>query len=89
MVDPGDTLFTADRKRLRQTTVNSTVSQRSIDKAVMKWNSLFLAVERLLRIIKDQGEGAIRVICTDLKVPMFNSAELTFLTEYAAAMSPG
>ncbi|KAJ8349349.1 hypothetical protein SKAU_G00244790 [Synaphobranchus kaupii] len=49
---------------------------------------LFLAVERLLRIIKDKGEGAIRVICTDLKVPMFNPAELAFLSEYAAAMSP-
>ncbi|KAJ8410932.1 hypothetical protein AAFF_G00179670 [Aldrovandia affinis] len=53
-----------------------------------RWNSLFLPVERLLRIIKDKGEGAIRVICTDLKVPMFNPGELAFLTEYAVAMSP-
>ncbi|KAK7158575.1 hypothetical protein R3I94_005030 [Phoxinus phoxinus] len=49
---------------------------------------MFLAVERLLRIIKEKGEGTIRVICTDLKLPMFNPAELTFLAEYAAAMSP-
>lgn len=35
-----------------------------------RWNSLFLAVERLLRIMKEKGEGAIRDICTNLKVPM-------------------
>ncbi|GAA6095125.1 uncharacterized protein LOC125145657 [Tachysurus ichikawai] len=52
------------------------------------WNFLFLAVERLLGIIKEKGEGTIRVICTDLKLPMFNPAELAFLAEYAAVMSP-
>ncbi len=35
-----------------------------------RWNSLFLAVERVLRIIKDQGDGAIRTVCTSLKLPM-------------------
>ncbi|XP_060782693.1 uncharacterized protein LOC132889890 [Neoarius graeffei] len=53
-----------------------------------RWNSLFMAVERLLRINKEKGEGALRAIATDLKVPMFNPAELAFLTEYAAVMSP-
>ncbi|KAK3514240.1 hypothetical protein QTP70_010727 [Hemibagrus guttatus] len=53
-----------------------------------KWNSLFLAVERLLRMIGDKGEAAIRGMCTDLNVPMFNPAEIAFLTEYAAVMSP-
>ncbi len=33
-------------------------------------NSLFLAIERVLRIIKDQGDGAIRTVCTSLKLPM-------------------
>lgn len=37
---------------------------------VTKWNSMFLAVERLLKIMKEKGEGVIRAICTDLKVPM-------------------
>lgn len=35
-----------------------------------RWNSLFLAIERILRIIKDQGEGAIRTVCTSFKLPM-------------------
>ncbi|XP_041700915.1 uncharacterized protein LOC121537326 [Coregonus clupeaformis] len=47
-----------------------------------------MAVERLLRIVKDKGEAAVRVLCPDFEVPMFNPAELTFLTEYAATMSP-
>ncbi|XP_039513041.1 uncharacterized protein LOC120468591 [Pimephales promelas] len=51
-----------------------------------RWN--FLSVERLLRIIQDSGVGAIRAVCIALKVPMFSPAELAFLTEYVATMSP-
>lgn len=35
-----------------------------------RWNSLFLAVERILRIVKEQGEGALRTVFTSLKLPM-------------------
>jgi len=35
-----------------------------------RWNSMFMAVERLLRIVRDKGEPALRSVCTDLKVPM-------------------
>lgn len=35
-----------------------------------RWNSVFMAVERLLRIVKEKGETTMRVFCTDLKVPM-------------------
>ncbi|XP_073720008.1 uncharacterized protein [Misgurnus anguillicaudatus] len=55
---------------------------------ITRWNSLFLAVERILRIIKDQGEGAIRTVCTSLKLPMLSSVEIAFLEEYARTMSP-
>ncbi|XP_034027533.1 uncharacterized protein LOC117511739 [Thalassophryne amazonica] len=53
-----------------------------------RWNSYFLAVERLLRIVRESGEGAIRAVTIALKVPMFSPAELEFLTEYAAVMNP-
>ncbi|KAJ8403832.1 hypothetical protein AAFF_G00347000, partial [Aldrovandia affinis] len=76
------------RSTLAAETVEDVCSFQLLCPNATRWNSLFLAVERLLRIIKDKGDGAIRVICTDLKVPMFNPAELTFLTEYAIAMSP-
>ena len=33
-------------------------------------NSLFLAVERILRIMKEQGAGALRTVFTSLKLPM-------------------
>ncbi|KAK9538472.1 hypothetical protein VZT92_003640 [Zoarces viviparus] len=70
------------------TNVEDACSLQLLRPNATKWNSLFLAVERLLSVMKDKGEGTIRVLCTDLKVPMFNPAELAFLTEYAAVMSP-
>ncbi|XP_075941705.1 uncharacterized protein LOC142944090 isoform X1 [Anarhichas minor] len=76
------------RSTLAAETVEDACSLQLLRPNATRWNSLFLAVERLLRIIKDKGEGTIRVLCTDLKVPMFNPAELAFLTEYAAVMSP-
>ncbi|KAK6293774.1 hypothetical protein J4Q44_G00361000 [Coregonus suidteri] len=53
-----------------------------------RWSSLFLAVERIVRIHREQGEQAIRNVCTALKIKMFNPAENWFLVEYAAVMKP-
>ncbi|XP_027013075.2 uncharacterized protein LOC113649457 [Tachysurus fulvidraco] len=36
-----------------------------------RWNSLFLAVERIVRIVREQGERAITAVCSALKIPMF------------------
>ncbi len=35
-----------------------------------RWNSSFMAVERVVRIIRDQGEGSVRTVCAALNVPM-------------------
>ena len=35
-----------------------------------RWNSSFMAVERVVRIIKDQGQGSVRTVCAALNVPM-------------------
>uniref|UniRef100_A0A4W5NJA8 Uncharacterized protein n=1 Tax=Hucho hucho TaxID=62062 RepID=A0A4W5NJA8_9TELE len=35
-----------------------------------RWNSWFMAVERLLKIVKDKREAAVRVLCTDFEVPI-------------------
>ena len=35
-----------------------------------RWNSHFLSVERILRIVRESGEGAIRAVTMALKVPM-------------------
>ncbi|XP_057197189.1 uncharacterized protein LOC130558653 [Triplophysa rosa] len=80
--------YKCGRSTLAAETVEDACSFQLLRPNATRWNSLFLAVERLLRIMKEKGEGAIRGICTNLKVPMFNPAEFAFLTEYAAAMSP-
>ncbi|XP_040899020.1 uncharacterized protein LOC121185100 isoform X1 [Toxotes jaculatrix] len=53
-----------------------------------RWSSLFLSVERIVRIHREQGEQATRNVCTALKIKMFNPAEMGFLVEYAAVMKP-
>ncbi|KAL6470509.1 hypothetical protein MHYP_G00216280 [Metynnis hypsauchen] len=53
-----------------------------------RWNSLLFAVERILRIVKDQGEGALRTLFTALKLPRLSSVEIAFLEEYARTMGP-
>ena len=35
-----------------------------------RWNSDFLSVERILRIIRESGEGAVRAVTIALKVPV-------------------
>ncbi|XP_041833130.1 uncharacterized protein LOC121634520 [Melanotaenia boesemani] len=53
-----------------------------------RWSSLFLAVERVVCIQKEQGEAAIQNVCTALKIKMFNPAEFGFLAGYTAVMKP-
>ncbi|CAB3977853.1 ATP-dependent DNA helicase PIF1, partial [Paramuricea clavata] len=53
-----------------------------------RWNSVFLAVERLVRIIKEKGENAIHKLCTELNLPKFKQAEIQFLKDYAHVMKP-
>lgn len=50
------------RSTLAVETVSDVCSLQLLSLNVTRWNSFFLAVERLLRIIKDKGERAIRVI---------------------------
>ncbi|XDV53656.1 hypothetical protein PO909_022103 [Leuciscus waleckii] len=53
-----------------------------------RWCSLYLAVERVVRIIKDQDEEAIRNVCGAFKRNMLNPTEIAFLSEYVAVMKP-
>lgn len=34
-----------------------------------RWNSLFSAVERIVRITREQGEGALAAVCSELNTP--------------------
>nr|XP_020478096.1 uncharacterized protein LOC109973102 [Monopterus albus] len=53
-----------------------------------RWNSTYTAVERILRIIRENGEDAIRNVCEQFKVKMLSPAEIVFLTEYCTVMKP-
>lgn len=35
-----------------------------------RWNSTYMAVERIIRIIQEEGEGSIRNVCEEFKVKM-------------------
>ncbi|XP_061089045.1 uncharacterized protein LOC133122842 isoform X1 [Conger conger] len=76
------------RSTLAAETIQDACSLQLLHPNARRWNSLFLAVERLLRIVTAKGGATGRSICTDLQVPMFNRTELVFLMEYATAMSP-
>ncbi|XP_042232596.1 uncharacterized protein LOC121873244 isoform X2 [Homarus americanus] len=47
-----------------------------------RWNSTFRAVERILHINQNQGEDAIKNICSSFSIKMLSPVELEFLTEY-------
>uniref|UniRef100_A0A673N975 BED-type domain-containing protein n=1 Tax=Sinocyclocheilus rhinocerous TaxID=307959 RepID=A0A673N975_9TELE len=48
-----------------------------------RWNSLFLSVERILKIMKEKGDGAFRNLCAEFKIPM---RVMPFIGEYVTAM---
>ncbi|KAL4008214.1 hypothetical protein ACER0C_002066 [Sarotherodon galilaeus] len=53
-----------------------------------RWNSTYLAIERIIHIIDEKGEDAIRSICEEFKVKMLSPAEVAFLREYCTTMKP-
>lgn len=53
-----------------------------------RWNSVFYAVERLLRLIDENGEDAFSSVCSKLDVPRITATELTFLQQYVSVMRP-
>ena len=53
-----------------------------------RWNSVFMAVERLVRLINEHGEDSFHSLCSKLDLPKLTGIELTFLMEYVAVMKP-
>ncbi|KAI2645468.1 Zinc finger BED domain-containing protein 4 [Labeo rohita] len=51
-----------------------------------RWNSTYMAVERIIRIIQEKGEDAIRNLYVLLH--RLSPAEIVFLTEYCTVMKP-
>ncbi|XP_072530968.1 zinc finger BED domain-containing protein 4-like [Salminus brasiliensis] len=53
-----------------------------------RWNSTYMAVERITHIIQEKGEEAIRNVCEEFKVKMLSPAVIAFLNEYCTVMKP-
>lgn len=58
------------RSSVAAESVEDACSLQLVRPVATRWNSVFMAVERLLRIVKEKGEAAMRTVCTDLNVPM-------------------
>ena len=52
-----------------------------------RWNSVFMATERLVRLMTDH-EVEFSDTCSKLDVPRFSDAEVAFLNEYVSVMKP-
>ncbi|KAG9266014.1 hypothetical protein AMEX_G20505 [Astyanax mexicanus] len=79
-------------KSSRSTTASEVIEDHCklqlIRPVATRWNSLFSAVERIVRITREQGDGALAAVCNELDTPKFTPVELAFLAEYAKTMSP-
>ncbi|XP_056110598.1 uncharacterized protein LOC130088018 [Rhinichthys klamathensis goyatoka] len=53
-----------------------------------RWNSVYNAAERVMRILKEQGEASLRNVCAAFKIKMLNPAEVSYLSEYCIVMKP-
>lgn len=61
-------------KAARSTTAAEVIQEHCklqlIQPNATRWNSFYLGVERIVKIIRNQGEGAMRAVCATLNVPM-------------------
>jgi len=55
---------------------------------ITRWNSVYMATDRLLCLINEKGEDEFRQVCAKLDVPRFKDAEMGFLSEYVSIMKP-
>jgi hypothetical protein len=53
---------------------------------VTRWNSLYMAVERLVRIVNENGEDQRHSVCTTVGVPRLSAGELLLVSDYASVM---
>ena len=51
-----------------------------------RWNSVFITVERLLRLINEHGEDSFHTLFLKLDLPKLTGLELTLLMEYITAI---
>ena len=77
-----------DRSSKTVETVNDTLGLGLKRPNQTRWNSTFMAVERLVKLIGKNGEETFQTVCEKLDVSKFSRNELTFLHDYVKAMGP-
>lgn len=53
-----------------------------------RWNSTYMALERLNRLITDKGVDVLNHVCSKLDLPEFRRPEVAFVTEFVTVMKP-
>ena len=53
-----------------------------------RWNSMYMATERIVRLLNEKGEDEFRKLCSKLDVARFTTADVQFLATYVAVMKP-
>jgi hypothetical protein len=53
-----------------------------------RWNSTYMALERLNRLITDKGADVLNTVCCKLDLPAFRRPELVFIAEFVTVMKP-
>ena len=53
-----------------------------------RWNSVYMATERLVRLIDAHGEDEFRRVCGKMDVQKFTAPDVAFLRDYVAIMKP-
>ncbi|XP_051792179.1 E3 SUMO-protein ligase ZBED1-like [Erpetoichthys calabaricus] len=76
------------RSHLASEVVEDKCGLQIIRPSATRWNSTYLAIERIIRIIDEKGEDAMRSVCDEFKVKMLSPAEVAFLREYCITMKP-
>ena len=59
----------SSRSVLEAEAVQSNCGMALIKPNKTRWNSVYRAVERLVRIIKEKGEDSLHSLCNELKLP--------------------
>jgi hypothetical protein len=76
------------RSTLAAEDVDEVFDKRLIVPNQTRWNSTFMAMERMDNLINEKGMAAMNSVCDKLKLPNFSTVEVKFIAEFVKVMKP-
>jgi KRAB domain-containing zinc finger protein len=76
------------RSTLASESVNESLGLGLKRPNLTRWNSTYMAVERLVQLTETKGEDVMNTVCVKLDLPKFSRSEFAFLRAYITAMAP-